>query len=100
LAAAKGNNYAGKGKAWFDALRKQCVQRGALDDIAKVVIDKAIAGEPWAVQEVACRMDGKPAQAFEVSGPNGDPLAFKDATQEELDARITELKAQLARWGA
>lgn len=68
MAAPSGNQNAKKGKAWFDALRKECVQRNALEDIAKVVVEKALAGEQWAIQEIGNRMDGKPAQALEHSG--------------------------------
>lgn len=71
MAAPTGNSNARKGKEWFDALRKECVQRKALDEIAKVLVDKAIAGEAWAIQEVANRFDGKPAQAVELSGELG-----------------------------
>lgn len=74
MGAPAGNSNAKKGKAWFDALRKECVQRGALAEIAKVVVDKAVAGEQWAVNEVANRFDGKPAQAVEVSGADGGPV--------------------------
>ena len=72
MAAPVGNSNAAKGKAWFDALRKECVQRDALAEIAKVVVDKAIEGEQWAVREIGDRMDGKSAQSVEVTG---DPLA-------------------------
>lgn len=74
MGAPAGNSNAKKGKAWFDALRKECIQRGALAEIAKVVVDKAVAGEQWAVNEVANRFDGKPAQAVEVSGADGGPV--------------------------
>jgi hypothetical protein len=94
-----GNRNARRGKAWFDALRKEIVQRDALADIAKKVVDAAIAGELWAIQEVGNRMDGKPAQAVEVSGPDGDPIEVSDATTEELNARIEALTKQLAGWG-
>ena len=68
MAAPTGNSNAKKGKEWFDALRKECVQRKALDEIAKVVVDKALAGEVWAIQEIGNRMDGKPAQSVALSG--------------------------------
>lgn len=74
MAAPKGNTNAKKGKAWFDALRKECVQKRALEKIAEVVVEKAMAGEQWAIAEVANRFDGKPAQAVEVSGPDGEPV--------------------------
>jgi hypothetical protein len=69
-----GNQNGAKGKEWFDALRKVCVQKDALRKIAEVVVAKAEAGEQWAVQEVANRFDGKPAQSVEVSGADGGPL--------------------------
>lgn len=98
--APKGSRNAAKGKEWFDAIRKECVQRKALEQIAKVVVDKAIAGEQWAVTEIGNRFDGKPAQAVEVSGPEGGPVCLQDATSIELDSRIAELRSKLKAWGA
>jgi len=74
MAAPTGNRNAKKGKEWFDALRKECVQKDALRKVAAVVVEKAIAGEQWAIAEVANRFDGKPAQALEVSGTDGGPV--------------------------
>ena len=48
-------------------------QRG-LRKIAQNLIDQAETGEPWAIKEIADRLDGKPAQAHEVGGPDGEPL--------------------------
>lgn len=66
--APKGSRNAAKGKEWFDALRKECVQKKALEKIAEVVVQKAMAGEQWAVAEIGNRFDGKPAQSVELSG--------------------------------
>lgn len=66
MAAPVGNSNAKKGKEWFDALRKAAVQRSSLDKIAQVVLEKAEAGEPWAVAEVTNRFDGKPAQSVDI----------------------------------
>ena len=74
MAAPTGNSNARKGKAWLDALRKECVQRNALDEIAKLVVAKALEGDQWAITEIANRMDGKPAQSLEVSGDPDNPL--------------------------
>ena len=74
MAAPKGNSNAKKGKEWFDALRKECVQRDALAAIAKALVDKAMAGEAWAIQEIGNRFDGKPAQAVELSGDPDSPV--------------------------
>lgn len=98
--APKGSRNAAKGKQWLDALRKQVVQRDALDKIAGKVVDAALEGELWAIQEIGNRFDGKPAQAVEVSGPDGDPIQLTDATAVELDARIAALTRQLKDWGA
>lgn len=72
MAAPIGNTNAAKGKAWFDAIRKECVQRDALAKIAKVVVDKAIEGEQWAVREIGDRLDGKPAQSVDTTLANAD----------------------------
>lgn len=76
MAAPAGNKNAAKGKEWFEALRKECVQRGALAKIATVVVEKAENGEQWAIQEIANRFDGKPAQAVELAGPDGAPASL------------------------
>jgi len=66
--APLGSRNAAKGKEWFDAIRKVCVQRQALEKIAEVVVDAALAGEQWAVQEIGNRFDGKPAQSVDLQG--------------------------------
>jgi len=76
--APKGNNNASKGKRWAEALdkalkqfsdKKLKVEMGqALDRIAKNVVKEAIQGDWWAVAEIANRMDGKAAQAVEITG--------------------------------
>lgn len=98
--APKGNTNGRKGKEWLDALRKECTQRDSLRKIAEKVVTLAEGGEQWAIQEVANRFDGKPAQAVEVSGPDGGPVSLSDATTIELDARIAALTKQLKDWGA
>lgn len=72
--AQPGNQNNKKGREWFDALRKECVQREALAKIAKVLVDKAEAGEPWAIAEVANRFDGKPQTSVDVTS-GGEGLA-------------------------
>jgi hypothetical protein len=69
-----GSRNAAKGKQWFDAIRKECVQRDALAAIATVLVDKAIAGEAWAITEIANRFDGKAAQSVTVSGDPDNPF--------------------------
>lgn len=81
--APTGNNNAGKGKEWNDALRyalanfeTEKIERGqALKAIAKKVVEKAVEGDKDAIQEIGNRLDGKPAQA--IVGPEGGPLAVE-----------------------
>lgn len=62
-----GNQNAAKGKVFLDALRKQLVQNPEkLDNIAKRLIKAAEDGEPWAIDQLANRTDGKPHQTAEV----------------------------------
>lgn len=72
-----GNSNAKKGKEWFDALRKECVQKDALSKLAAVVVEKALAGERWAVEEIGNRFDGKPSQSVELAGDPDAPLVTR-----------------------
>ena len=49
--------------------------------IAEKLVEQAIAGEGWAIQQVADRIDGKPAQEQHVSYEKHDDF--------RLDARRT-----------
>lgn len=102
VGAPRGNQNARgprRNKEWYDALRKEVVQRDTLRKMAVFVTEQAEKGELWAIQEIGNRFDGKPAQAVEVSGPDGDPIEL-DVTSQELDARINELSAKLRAWSA
>jgi hypothetical protein len=85
MAAAIGNNYAGKAKAYEGAIKRALVRRyGGIDDglnaIADKLIEDAISGEynerEKARREIADRLDGKAKQQIEASGPDGTPLVF------------------------
>src|SRR5215831_5043583 len=45
-----------------------------LREIARVHIEKAAAGDMQAIKELADRLDGKPAQMLEHSGPDSEPI--------------------------
>ena len=78
--APKGNNNAGKGTDWRDAIRFELARIGreiegddpaykkGLRKCAQEFIAAAQQGEGWALRELGDRMDGKPAQAIEASG--------------------------------
>lgn len=44
-----------------------------LREIAEKLVEEAIKGESWAIQQVADRLDGKPAQAI-VGDDEADPI--------------------------
>ncbi len=76
MPAPKGNQNAAKGAEWAGALRKALdqyvdevrgIERGnALYAIAEGVVRDAIEGNPFARQEIANRLDGKPKERVEV----------------------------------
>lgn len=59
-----GNKNAQKGRMWNDALRKAIAQddgrrlRGSIEQL----LNLASNGEPWAIKELADRLDGRPKQ--------------------------------------
>jgi hypothetical protein len=69
-----------KEKAFADALRlavnaeveNEGEKKKKLRVIAERLVAEAMAGESWAVQQVADRLDGKPAQAI-IGGDEDDP---------------------------
>jgi len=67
-----GNKNAQKGQIWNDALRKAIVQDDAKRLRASVeqLLNLASKGEPWAIKELADRLDGRPTQTNALEGPN------------------------------
>ena len=69
-------------KIWRDALTRALARiapdgtgvAGGLDAIATSVINAAIEGDRVAIKEVGDRMDGKPKQQTEISGPDGEAI--------------------------
>jgi hypothetical protein len=45
-----------------------------LDKLAEQLVTSALAGERWAIEEIANRMDGKPAQSLTVGGDEENPV--------------------------
>ena len=46
-----------------------------LREIARAHIEKAAAGDMQAIKELADRLDGRPAQILEHSGPDSEPIS-------------------------
>lgn len=90
--APTGNRNGAKARDWADAIKHQLadyedtlrgVAKGqALRALAKTVIAAAMAGEKWAVEEVANRLDGKPAQQIDVGGVPDAPLTVLIASAD------------------
>lgn len=75
--AQPGNQNAAKGKEFRQTLKRVLARRGetatkGLEAVCEKLVDSALAGEAWAVKEIADRYDGKPAQAI-IGGDADDP---------------------------
>ena len=78
MAAPKGNQNAAKSRLVTDAIRKSIVQNKGvqLRKGVKALMKSFADGEPWAIEQVMNRLEGKPAQAVSVegAGENGEHL--------------------------
>lgn len=76
-------------KPFLDALRRAIKQDDAerLRNAAEKLLDAAADGEPWAIQHLADRLDGKPKQQAEISGPDGGPVPFTEVVRRVVDPR-------------
>jgi len=65
-------------KIYREALRMELAAAGEdmkkLREIARTHIEKAAAGDMQAIKELADRLDGRPAQILEHSGPDSNPI--------------------------
>jgi hypothetical protein len=84
MAAPKGNQYASKTqRLWSDSIKRHFAQNpDKMAKIVSVVADAALAGESWAVTELANRLDGKPVQQVEMTGDFTNRLAHELSLSE------------------
>lgn len=61
-----------------------------VNSAAQILMD-AMSGDKSAIQFIADRFDGKPAQAVQVTGEDGGPVQFADVSQLEVARRIAFL---------
>lgn len=68
-------------KLWRDALMRAVARKsdkegvaGGLNAIADRVVDAALEGDKDAWKEIGDRIDGKPKQQTELSGPDGEAI--------------------------
>ncbi len=77
MAAPLGNQNAAKGKQFLEALRRALAADDwrRLKEAAEALATAAASGEPWAIEQVANRLDGKPAQQTILTGDHeGGPI--------------------------
>jgi hypothetical protein len=77
LAAPIGNQNAVKeNRRWANALTRAIAQDDGerLRKAAEALLTAASVGEPWAVKELADRLDGKAAQSVTIGGDKDAPL--------------------------
>jgi hypothetical protein len=93
-----GNENATRGKEFRQALTRAMASKAngagwrvTLDKIAAKLLDAAIDGHQWAIQEIANRIDGRPTQAIEHSG-----VPIHELTREQLLARLANLHTETA----
>ena len=71
-------------KQFWDAIQRAIAQDKSerLRNAAEKLLDKAAEGESWAINALADRLDGKPAQAL--TNAEGGPVAivFMDSDKE------------------
>jgi hypothetical protein len=80
VGAPLGNQNAAKGRLFKSAVaaalqeKSRVDQKDALQSIANKLIELASSGDLQAIKEIADRLDGKPKQQTELSGPDGGPV--------------------------
>ena len=87
--APVGNQNAAKGKLVSDAIRKALAMEDwkRLRAGAEKGADAYANGEPWAVQFVADRMEGRAVQPTTLSGPEGEPVKVEGINLIPLGSR-------------
>lgn len=91
MAAPEGNQNNVKGKRWLQAIDRALEKKSKvagiqeLDRLAEKFLEEVEKQGITGFKELGDRMDGKPAQALEHSGKDGDPIILK---LEQSDAGL------------
>lgn len=97
-----GNKSFANHKRWQQALTKALADEGGGDAdkgllvIAKQCVAAAKGGDMRAMREIGDRFDGKPAQAVELSGPDGGPMEI-ELSDEDIARRIAFVLAKASK---
>ena len=72
-------------KRFYAALDRAIVQEDGkrLREAAEKLLDLASQGEAWAIQHLADRLDGKPAQQLQHTGADDGPLVVRFENSDE-----------------
>jgi hypothetical protein len=74
-------------KPFLDNLKRAIAQNNGekVREAAEKLLDLAALGEPWAVKELADRLDGKAAQSVQLSGDEENPLTFREVIRKIIE---------------
>ena len=84
MAAPLGNKNAVKNRPWADAINRAVLANDGqrLRSIAEKLLVLAEAGDVSALRELGDRLDGKPKQQIEASGPDGGAIHISVTSDE------------------
>jgi hypothetical protein len=76
-------------KPFLEALRRAIAQDDGkrVRACAEKLLDLAAGGEPWAIQMLADRLDGRPKAQTVLSGPGDQPIAIEPVILRPLITR-------------
>ena len=83
MAAPLGNQNGSKGRQWSEAVKRAIRAKygvewdEALQTLAAKLVDEADTGDLQALKEIGDRIDGKPKQQTEISGPDGGEIPMR-----------------------
>lgn len=71
MAAAKGNQYAAKGRRFASVIAKRIDELNAWEKLADALVNKAMEGDMQALKEIGDRIDGKSKESIDLSSEDG-----------------------------
>lgn len=83
-----GNKHGAKSRMFDGALKRAIAQDDGkrLRDAAEKLLDLAAGGEPWAIKELADRLDGKSQQSVNVTKTDVTDLSLSELAAELASA--------------
>ena len=89
MAFTKGNKLGQKSRLFDGALRRAIAQDDGerLRRAAEALLDEAAAGKPWALAQLADRLDGKADQTLTVNKADVSEMSLADLAAEIADLR-------------